>query len=79
MVSISSSVNQPGSSGERAPEVEEMRAQVRESLQRKSEGEAQAAEKLAEAAKHYQAAWMDDGSTAMTLYTGGFSADGKTI
>jgi len=30
------------------------------------------------AAKHYQAAWMDDGSTAMTLYTGGFSADGKS-
>ena len=29
------------------------------------------------AAKHYQAAWMDDGSTAVTLYTGGFSADGK--
>jgi hypothetical protein len=30
------------------------------------------------AAKHYQAAWMDDGSTAMTLYTGGFNADGKS-
>jgi hypothetical protein len=30
------------------------------------------------AAKQYQAAWMDDGSTAMTLYTGGFSADGKS-
>jgi len=30
------------------------------------------------AAKLYQAAWMDDGSTAVTLYTGGFSADGKS-
>ena len=30
------------------------------------------------AAKQYQAAWMDDGSTAVTLYTGGFSADGKS-
>lgn len=30
------------------------------------------------AAKHYQAAWMDDGSTAVTLYSGGFSADGKS-
>ncbi len=30
------------------------------------------------AARHYQAAWMDDGSTAMTLYRGGFSADGKS-
>ena len=28
--------------------------------------------------KHYQAAWMDDGSTAITLYTGGFAADGKS-
>jgi hypothetical protein len=30
------------------------------------------------AAKKYQAAWMDDGSTALTLYTGGFNADGKS-
>jgi len=30
------------------------------------------------AAKQYQAAWMDDGSTALTLYTGGFNADGKS-
>jgi len=30
------------------------------------------------ATRQYQAAWMDDGSTAMTLYTGGFSADGKS-
>jgi hypothetical protein len=29
-------------------------------------------------AKLYQAAWMDDGSTAVTLYTGGFNADGKS-
>jgi hypothetical protein len=29
-------------------------------------------------AKAYQAAWMDDGSTAVTLYSGGFSADGKS-
>ena len=29
-------------------------------------------------AKHYQVAWMDDGSTAITLYTGGFAADGKS-
>ena len=27
---------------------------------------------------HHKAAWMDDGSTAVTLYTGGFSADGKS-
>ncbi len=30
------------------------------------------------AAKKYQASWMDDGSTALTLYTGGFNADGKS-
>lgn len=30
------------------------------------------------AAKQYQAAWMDDGSTAVTLYSGGFGADGKS-
>jgi len=30
------------------------------------------------AAKAYQAAWMDDGSTALTLYSGGFDADGKS-
>lgn len=29
-------------------------------------------------AKRYQAAWMDNGSTAITLYTGGFNADGKS-
>jgi hypothetical protein len=30
-------------------------------------------------AKAYQVAWMDDGSTAMTLYQGRFSADGKQV
>lgn len=29
-------------------------------------------------AKRYQAAWMDNGSTAITLYTGGFDAEGKS-
>jgi hypothetical protein len=29
-------------------------------------------------AKQYQAAWMDNGSTAITLYSGGFAADGKS-
>jgi hypothetical protein len=29
-------------------------------------------------ARHYQVAWMDDGSTAITMYTGGFAADGKS-
>jgi Protein of unknown function (DUF1579) len=30
-------------------------------------------------AKAYQVAWMDDGSTAMTLYQGRFSPDGKQV
>jgi len=30
------------------------------------------------AAKSYQVAWMDDGSTAMTLYQGAFAGTGKT-
>jgi hypothetical protein len=29
-------------------------------------------------AKVHQAAWMDNGSTAITLYSGGFAADGKS-
>jgi hypothetical protein len=29
-------------------------------------------------AKVHQAAWMDNGSTAITLYTGGFDPDGKS-
>jgi hypothetical protein len=29
-------------------------------------------------AKMHQAAWMDNGSTAITLYTGGFAPDGKS-
>lgn len=28
--------------------------------------------------KQYQAAWMDTGSTGLTVYTGGFSADGRS-
>jgi hypothetical protein len=28
--------------------------------------------------KRYQVAWMDDGSTAITMYTGGFAGDGKS-
>ncbi|HOW49577.1 MAG: DUF1579 family protein [Rubrivivax sp.] len=30
------------------------------------------------AARQYQVAWMDNGSTAITLYTGGFAADGRS-